>query len=266
MKQQLLTMQMPAMCDHQAGQLVDGKLPQQYLKDGRGQVSVLTAEASTPEEQVVAVQADVNGDGAQEHVVQVLCDQGGVGWPAKLMLLDNNLNVLVPTLKMPEQPQQARGTFEKIDVRNGQLYLKYRAMGPKDAAAAPSLMEEGMFRVEGDRLVAVDGASTSAPTTAPANANANCQPGRIAAELGRSEKETHVDYCDGTWAKFGVPATEHVRFARFDGNKWQLLKPDGTMTTGIMGECWLPETVAKLNPPQQISLMTCKPGQYQPLS
>lgn len=51
-----------------------------------------------------------------------MCDLGGVGWPASLMVVDENFNVIAAELRAAIN--QGRGTFEAIEVRNGELFLR----------------------------------------------------------------------------------------------------------------------------------------------
>lgn len=103
-------------------------------------------------------------------------------------------------------------------------------------------------------------ASAAAPQAndqhqAPEHVVERCQPGRVAAEVGRSEAEAVLTYCDGAWAKYGKPGTEQLLFARWDGARWKQLKADGMNPAGA---CFQPETVATLAPPAAVSLPVCK--------
>lgn len=98
---------------------------------------------------------------------------------------------------------------------------------------------------------------------APEELIALCQLDKIQKDLGRPELNSQT-FCSEQWLRTGRQGTELVVYAQNQGGKWVEVKPDGKMTTGTMGNCYLPDTIKRLNPPPQIDLMACQTGKFKP--
>lgn len=79
----LLTAPVPELCEHKAGQLVDGKLPG-LVNDGNGSPGYEELDTGGPgsfEKSLPPVLADLTGDGVGDAAAVMHCSAGGVSWP-----------------------------------------------------------------------------------------------------------------------------------------------------------------------------------------
>ena len=99
-------------------------------------------------------------DGEERILLVAQCFAGGVGWPQSLFLLDKDLNFVGvgenrSGLQVDPQRPLARRPFYVFDTEGDTVRLKYGAADAGDAMAAPSLLVEGTYRVDGQRLTPV---------------------------------------------------------------------------------------------------------------
>lgn len=98
----LLTAEVPSMCEHPAGSLVDGMLPGIAELDGRVTLSptLLQDIQSGAEESDLAV-IGTDAEGEPFLAATLYCDRGGVSWPSQVIVWDADLTPV--TAFHPEQ-------------------------------------------------------------------------------------------------------------------------------------------------------------------
>lgn len=157
----ILNMAMPAVCGQQAGRLVNGELPDRYINDPGGFLTVLTDRSATRlEDRVQAVWIDADEDGDDEIALLAQCYRGGVSWPQSIFLLDSDLNLISAGphntgLQLPSGYDNARSGFTTFEVEDNALVLEYPTYAPGDAACCGSLTATGTMKIRGDHLVPV---------------------------------------------------------------------------------------------------------------
>jgi Bacterial regulatory helix-turn-helix protein, lysR family len=78
----LMSAPVPGLCRHDAGELVNGKLPLQDPHYGY----VAIAHKSAPDDSPQVAFGDLTGDGVDDGAMVTRCSAGGVGWPATVQL------------------------------------------------------------------------------------------------------------------------------------------------------------------------------------
>lgn len=159
-KQKMMNMRVPAVCTHNAGRLVDGHLEQSAVNYRGAFMHIKTRYkyATDPAEAVNAKWIKVDG---QDRILLVAqCWAGGVGWPESLFLLDKDLNFLGVGaerngLNISSGYFQGRSPFEVVETSGDEVRLRFNALDHGDTYAASSLMIEGTYRIDGQRLVPV---------------------------------------------------------------------------------------------------------------
>ncbi|MGM7698650.1 hypothetical protein [Microbacterium sp. A84] len=88
----LLTIEVPALCEHPAGTLVDGMLPGISENDGRVMLggSLVEEMQSGATESAFAL-TGTDAEGEQFLAASVYCDRGGVAWPNQVVVWDAEL-------------------------------------------------------------------------------------------------------------------------------------------------------------------------------
>ncbi len=87
----LSTAEVPSLCGHPAGRLVDGSLP--GLPPDMGHVALLSPRSPDKTEAIIAT-GDLTGDARPDTAAVFSCNQGGVSWPHWVVLHDERLRVL----------------------------------------------------------------------------------------------------------------------------------------------------------------------------
>ncbi|MEO6469247.1 MAG: hypothetical protein ABIP21_09105 [Acidimicrobiia bacterium] len=132
---QLVSAPVPSLCEHPAGQLVDGSLP--GIPEIDGSVSI---EMVDPPPMIT----DLNDDGTDELVAVANCNRGGVGWPNSLLVYGSGLTFL-DEFKLADLGDRVpdyesdRGGARVLAVRNGQLQTGWTGQREGDLGAGGSL-------------------------------------------------------------------------------------------------------------------------------
>lgn len=160
LKRKMLSMTIPAVCMHDSGRLIDGRLEESSIRHKYGFVDINTRIGESFDEPLGVNAKWINVDGKDRILLVAQCFAGGVGWPQSLFLLDENLNFVATGpygngLTIEPQRPQARRPFYVFETEGDKVMLKYGAADERDAMAAPSLIIEGTYRVDGQRLVPV---------------------------------------------------------------------------------------------------------------
>lgn len=142
----LMSAPVPSLCDHEPGNLVNGRLP--LLNPMFGQVMIAqTGDDSSP---VVAF-GDLTGDGVNDGALVTTCSAGGVAWPATVQLYTKNRRHL-GGIDLGDVTH-GREFVQKISVGDGVVHVDWLTNGPDDAACCPSVQMSGDMRWDGTRVV-----------------------------------------------------------------------------------------------------------------
>lgn len=158
--QKFLNMHIPAVCGHNSGRLYNGRLEESAVVYRGGFVDIKTRVGESLEKPRAVNAKWITVDGEDRILLVAQCYAGGVGWPQSLFLLDKDLNFVEvgPNrngLEVDPKRPLARRPFYVFETEGDTVTLKYGAVDERDAMAAPSLIIEGTYRVDGDRLVPV---------------------------------------------------------------------------------------------------------------
>ncbi|MFM7223913.1 MAG: hypothetical protein ACKO1Y_00520, partial [Actinomycetota bacterium] len=146
----LLTAPVPSLCGHPAGRLVGGSLP--GVPDNFGGVWIDPSRA---------LLADFDGNGNREIVVEVSCNQGGVGWPPTIILYDAALAVrdrfgITRLRNLLPEVSDFRGLYSEFELAQGRIrtFGVYNRDGdPGCCATLPAVVTFGVLQ---GRFVAPD--------------------------------------------------------------------------------------------------------------
>jgi hypothetical protein len=144
----LYSLWVPSLCDHQAGNLVNGQLPE-HLKSGYPNAAggLKLNQDHTPK----GAYADINGDGKDEAVITYVCNKGGVGWPDNLLIYDNDLNYItqVEDWKYMGMPP-ARGHIQQLEWTDDTVTVTWRAYGEGETGAMATQELTGNLTLDGN--------------------------------------------------------------------------------------------------------------------
>lgn len=149
----LSSAQVPSLCEHPAGRLVNGKLPGIPEIDGFVAIDLTMRPP---------VDADFDGDGANETIAVADCSRGGVGWPTSLLLYGRGTTYLDEFSlekiadRIPEYSGNRGGMDYPLEVRDGQVRTYWRGQRPSDTGAGSSLPIEVVLDVRDGHFVVVD--------------------------------------------------------------------------------------------------------------
>ncbi|MDU0479205.1 hypothetical protein QVA66_08120 [Staphylococcus chromogenes] len=134
----LMSLQLPSLCGHQAGQLVNGELPKN-LRTAPGAAPNANAKLvkhadGTP----LGAYTDINGDGKDEAVVAYSCVLGGVSWPERVLIYDNDLNFLAEFKDWPEPHTPQRSHIRDIQWQENSVRITCAGWAKNDPAATAS--------------------------------------------------------------------------------------------------------------------------------
>lgn len=145
----LYSLWVPALCDHGAGTLVDGTLPE-HLKTGypNAAAGLKLNKDGTPK----GAYADINGDGKDEAVITYVCDQGGVAWPDNLLIYDNDLNYITQVEDWTRNGMEpARRHINQLEWTDNTVTVTWRAHGEGESGAVATQELTGNLTLNGDK-------------------------------------------------------------------------------------------------------------------
>lgn len=149
----LASAEVPSLCDHPPGRLVDGQLP--GIPETNGFVSLDLSER-------LPVAADFDSDGATEIVAIADCSQGGVGWPNSLLLygpgprLLDEFNVGQIVDRGLQDYAGDRSGVRAMEERDGKLHVAWLVHRDGDFGAGPTLPVEAALDVVDEEFTVVD--------------------------------------------------------------------------------------------------------------
>lgn len=132
----LETLEVPPLCGHEGGRLVNGKLPVEKHSQYPNALAQLSRNKDgTPQ----GAYTDINGDGRDEAVVAYNCDKGGASWPTNLLIYDNDLNFITAVSDWTEGDMTAlRAHIRGLRWDDSKVYVDTYGWMPGDASVAPS--------------------------------------------------------------------------------------------------------------------------------
>lgn len=139
----LLDAPVPSLCEHSAGDLVNGRLP--GLGENEGQVflrlDTLDAAKNGTASDVLAIGTDPSAAVA----AVVSCDRGGVNWPDTVVIW-NNVFDLVAWVDL-RGTEGSRGYVHAIELSGTELRVKWTYAGDDDPACCGTYSAEGRAEI-----------------------------------------------------------------------------------------------------------------------
>jgi hypothetical protein len=142
----------PALCEHDPGQLKNGQLPPQ--EGHRGNVDIAKAGAAYK----VAF-GDLTGGGGDAAMV-IHCNAGGVGWPETVELYTPGpkLDIAGPTrlggIDLGDLTHGGREIVTDLSISDGVAHVTWMANGPNDGMCCPTVKMMADLRWDGSTVVA----------------------------------------------------------------------------------------------------------------
>lgn len=144
----LLSAPVPALCKHEPGHLVNGKLPLQ--NPSRGEVVVATRSAASND--YLMTLGDLTTDGKADGAMVVRCSAGGVPWPQTVQLYTAGPKWL-GGVDLGDLTH-GREIVTDISISDGVAHVVWLTNGPNDPACCPKVEMKGDLRWNGTTVVA----------------------------------------------------------------------------------------------------------------
>jgi len=144
----------PALCEHDPGELVGGQLPPQ--EGHRGNVGI-ALNYNTAAYKVAF--GDLTG-GAGDAAMVIHCNAGGVGWPETVQLYTAGpqLDIAGPTrlggIDLGDLTHGGREIVTDLSISDGVAHVTWMANGPNDGACCPTVKMMADLRWDGSTVVA----------------------------------------------------------------------------------------------------------------
>jgi hypothetical protein len=143
----LMAAPVPGLCQHEAGNLINGQLP---LQDPfYGFVSV--APKSAVDDSPMVAFGDLNGDGADDGAMVTSCSAGGVAWPATVQLYTGGPTRL-GGVDLGEVTH-GREYVTDLSISDGVAHVSWITQGPNEPACCGTVKMAGDMRVKGSDVV-----------------------------------------------------------------------------------------------------------------
>jgi len=140
----LMSAPVPGLCRHDAGDLVNGKLPGQDPHFGYVAIARKPAIDGTPQ---VAF-GDLTGDGVDDGAMVTACNAGGVGWPATVQLYSAGPTRL-GGIDLGDVTHGGREIVTDISISDGVVHVSWITQGPDEALCCGTVKMVGDLRVDG---------------------------------------------------------------------------------------------------------------------
>lgn len=144
----LLSAPVPELCKHDAGNLVNGKLPVQDLRQG----FVVIAHKSATDDSPMVAFGDLTGDGVDDGALVTSCNAGGVGWPATVQLYTAG-KTRVGGVDLGDITHGGRESVTDITISDGVAHVSWITTGPGEAECCGTVKMGGDLRVKGGNVV-----------------------------------------------------------------------------------------------------------------
>lgn len=143
----LLSAQVPSLCLHAPGRLVNGDLPLQ--NPVYGEVSIAQQDRNGQRTPLVAF-GDLTGDGVADGALVTACTAGGVGWPATVQLYSRGGQHL-GGVDLGDVTH-GREIVESITISDGMVHVDWLTNGPDEPSCCPTVRMSGDIRWDGQRV------------------------------------------------------------------------------------------------------------------
>ncbi len=150
----LMRAPVPALCEHDPGQLSNGELPPQ--EGHRGNVGI-ALNYNTAAYKVAF--GDLTG-GAGDAAMVIHCNAGGVGWPETVQLYTAGpkLDIAGPTrlggIDLGDLTHGGREIVTDLSISDGVAHVTWMANGPNDGMCCPTVKMMADLRWDGSTVVA----------------------------------------------------------------------------------------------------------------
>ena len=144
----------PALCEHDTGELRNGQLPPQ--EGHRGNVGI-ALNYNTAAYKVAF--GDLTG-GAGDAAMVIHCNAGGVGWPESVQLYTAGpqLSTAGPTrlggIDLGDLTHGGREIVTHLSISDGVAHVTWMANGPNDGMCCPTVKMMADLRWDGSTVVA----------------------------------------------------------------------------------------------------------------
>ena len=143
----LMSAPVPGLCRHDAGELVNGKLP---LQDPRyGYVAIARQPATDGRPQVAF--GDLTGDGVDDGAMVTSCSAGGVGWPATVQLYSAGPTRL-GGIDLGDVTHGGRETVTDLSISDGVVHVSWITQGPGEPECCGTVEMVGDLRATGHNV------------------------------------------------------------------------------------------------------------------
>jgi hypothetical protein len=146
----LLSAPVPALCEHEAGSLVNGELPVQDPQR-YGYVHIAHMSAADDDSPMVAF-GDLTGDGVADGAMVTACSAGGVGWPATVQLYTAGKTRL-GGVDLGDVTHGGRESVTDITISDGMAHVSWITTGPGEGECCGTVKMAGDLRVKGANVV-----------------------------------------------------------------------------------------------------------------
>lgn len=151
----LMDADIPAVCEHSAGTLVNGALP--GIEEGNGGALL------TEEDQKMAFRAEP-GAGQIAAAVVVQCHMGGVGWPDTVVFYDRDRAILGRVDLGPLSPSSYRDTARQVWFDGDTVRVEWANERPATGdTPTNAYLASASFHWDGDHVVISDQAAGETP-------------------------------------------------------------------------------------------------------
>ncbi len=144
----LMSAPVPGLCEHDAGNLVNGQLPPQDSHHGY----VAIAHKSATDDSLQVAFGDLTGDGADDGALVTACTAGGVGWPATVQLYSAGPTRL-GGIDLGDVTHGGREFVTGLSISNGAVHVSWLTQGPGEPACCGTVKMSGDIRVNGPGVV-----------------------------------------------------------------------------------------------------------------
>jgi tRNA A-37 threonylcarbamoyl transferase component Bud32 len=155
--QDLLSVPVPASCQHAAGRLVNGTLPGIPANRGAMQLAWLANPRGVSEAAATAF-GDLNGDGTGDAATVLDCFAGGVSWPEIIAFYAPGPKLLawtyITAFNLPGIASQENAFFRRISYTGGAVYAEWATQDEGDAAAVATLDYSATLKLAGGKIIA----------------------------------------------------------------------------------------------------------------
>ena len=144
----------PALCEHDPGELINGKLPPQEAHRGNVDIALNYGTGAYK----VAF-GDLTGGGG-DAAMAVHCNAGGVGWPESVQLytpgpkLDRDGPTRLGGIDLGDLTHGGREIVTGLSISDGVAHVTWMANGPNDGMCCPTVKMMADLRWDGSTVVA----------------------------------------------------------------------------------------------------------------